>query len=370
MNENKKVYMILTNGFDPDVRVYKEAKYLASIGYLVEILCWDRKCEYLDRQEEEKDGFIIKRFPIKSTPGTGMKQLLKFIKFSIQVKKYLKNKKYEYLHCHDFDGILVGLYVKSLKRKNMIFDMHEIYEGMSYSKMKIFKKLFNYSIKKSDYVIYVNNQQLINIERQQNLIDKNKLIFLPNYPEEEDYIPVQKNKSEQIRINYIGAIRDYTALKTLIDVGNKNLNFKIGLYGNGVKQKELSMLKHTKNVSFYGKYDGIKEISEIYRNTDILYCVYDPQNYNWKTSFPVKFYESIITATPVIVAKNTDIENFVKINKNGESVEYGNAQELEKTITKIIDNYNDYEKNIQIIKHKYTWKDVEKNLDMIYRKQD
>lgn len=362
----EKVYMILTNGFDPDVRVYKEAKYLASIGYLVEILCWDRKCEYLDKQEEEKDGFIVKRFPIESVPGTGMKQLFKFIKFSIQVKKYLKNKTYKYIHCHDFDGILIGLYVKILKRKNIIFDMHEIYEDMSYSKMKIFRPLFNYSIKKSKYIIYVNNQQLINIKPK--ILNQNKTVFLPNYPEEGAYKPIQKNNSEQIRINYIGAIRDYTALKTLIDVGNNNLNFQIGLYGNGVKQKKLSMLNHEKNVIFYGKYDGIKEISEIYRNTDILYCVYDPKDYNWRTSFPVKFYESIITTTPVIVAKDTEIEKFVKTNNNGESVEYGNVQELEEAIIKIVDKYNEYKKNIQIIKNMYTWEDVKKNLNIIYKK--
>ena len=38
-----KVIMILTNSFDPDLRVYKEAQYIASKGYEVEILCCDRE---------------------------------------------------------------------------------------------------------------------------------------------------------------------------------------------------------------------------------------------------------------------------------------------------------------------------------------
>ena len=34
--------MLLTNGFDPDVRVYKEALYLVGRGFSVTVLCWDR----------------------------------------------------------------------------------------------------------------------------------------------------------------------------------------------------------------------------------------------------------------------------------------------------------------------------------------
>ena len=40
MQQSNKVYMILTNGFDPDVRVYKEAKYLVEKNFEVTILCW------------------------------------------------------------------------------------------------------------------------------------------------------------------------------------------------------------------------------------------------------------------------------------------------------------------------------------------
>ena len=83
MSSSKKIYMILTNGFDPDVRVYKEAKYLVTEGFNVEIICWDRKCEYVDRNEEVIDGINIKRFCIPSKPGTGMKQIIPYIKFII-----------------------------------------------------------------------------------------------------------------------------------------------------------------------------------------------------------------------------------------------------------------------------------------------
>ena len=36
------ITMLLTNAFEMDVRVYKEARYLIEKGNNVTILCWDR----------------------------------------------------------------------------------------------------------------------------------------------------------------------------------------------------------------------------------------------------------------------------------------------------------------------------------------
>ena len=123
----KKVKMILTNRFDPDVRVYKEAKYLAKKGFDVEILCWDRENEYKDREVEFLDGIKIKRLYPYAKYGTGLKQLKSFYKFILECKKYLKCEEYDYLHCHDLDGVIAGYILKS-KDSKLIFDMHEFYE--------------------------------------------------------------------------------------------------------------------------------------------------------------------------------------------------------------------------------------------------
>ena len=52
-----KVIMILTNGFAPDLRVYKEAKYLAQKCNEVEILCWDRENKYIDKPVDNLEKF-------------------------------------------------------------------------------------------------------------------------------------------------------------------------------------------------------------------------------------------------------------------------------------------------------------------------
>ena len=362
MKDTNKVYMILTNGFDPDVRVYKEAKYLIEKGFNVTILCWDRKCEFLDKETENLDGINIKRFFLHSTLGTGMKQVLSYIKFIKCVKKYLNDKEYTYLHCHDFDGIISGLLTKNKKNKKIIFDMHEIYNDYSYGKSFWFNYMYNRVLNKCNYIIYVNETQTKDISSQ---IEK-KMVYLPNYPDITLYRPIEKIANKKIRVNYIGSLRDYDALESLAKISEFNRDIQIGLYGTGVCYERLKSEYQNSNIIIYGKYDGINEIGELYRKTDILYCSYNPNNKNYKNAYPVKLYESIITLTPIIVSKGTAAGDFVRKNQIGEEIEHGNVNSVSNAIIKIINNYGLYIDNLKKISSEYNWEEVVKNLDEIY----
>ena len=71
-----KIIMILTNGFAPDLRVYKEAKYLAQKGNEVQILCWDRENQYINKPVEQLGKIKIVRFFVQSKYGSGLKQII------------------------------------------------------------------------------------------------------------------------------------------------------------------------------------------------------------------------------------------------------------------------------------------------------
>ena len=360
---NKKIYMILTNGFDPDFRVLKEAIVLRNEGYEIEIICWDRKGDYKDQTYcIRDDGIIIKRMYIPSKPGTGIKQLIPFFKFMKRTKAYLNGKEYLCLHCHDFDGVVIGNYVQLLKKKSIIFDMHECYKSKIYYKIRF---AFQHFINISKFVIHVNDEQINDWSGK----DKAKCVFLPNYPEVKYFLPIEKIlHKDSINVNYVGTVRDYNAINTLVETSNKVDKIKIGIYGNGLAYERLKQENKKENVTIYGRFDATHEIGNIYRNTDLLYCVFDPENYNWKTSFPTKLFEAIITRTPVIVSKNTVASDFVQKNKIGESVPYMDAEALSNAINKIISNYNFYKENLCKISKEYQWEDISKKLVEMYKK--
>ena len=67
-----KIIMVLTNGFFPDLRVYKEAKYLSKNGHDVEILCWDRDGRYKEKPVEQIEKIKIIRFCGNEKYGSGL----------------------------------------------------------------------------------------------------------------------------------------------------------------------------------------------------------------------------------------------------------------------------------------------------------
>ena len=141
---------------------------------------------------------------------------------------------------------------------------------------------------------------------------------------------------------------------------------KLGYIGTGTCFEQLKEEYGDTNVKIYGKYNGIKQSREIYKNTDILYCCYNPDIPNWKNAYPTKLFETIITETPIIVSKNTKAEEFVIENKIGEAINYGDTELIEKSINTIYLNYKTYVDNLKKIKNCYEWKTISKNLDIIY----
>ena len=363
-----KVIMILTNGFAPDLRVYKEAKYITGKGYEVEILCWDRESVYKDRPIEQFENIKIRRFFIDSKYGSGLKQIFKLIKFKKECKRYLKEEKviYDYIHCHDLDGMLVG-YLIHKKNGKLVFDMHEFYNSGSYAKIFfIVKRLLNFLQNKSYKIIHVNDKQLEDISEK----NKSKLIYLPNYPEESKFEKVEHISDNQLRVMYAGYVRHLVPMTNLVKAGKKLKDIKISIHGSGEIVDELKVLADgSDNIRLTGAYTHDK-ISEFYANADLVYIVYNKGNPNDEAALPTKFFESIISGVPVVVSKDSLLEKTVKKYDIGFSVDGTSEEEVENLLLEIQNNREILEKkrkNIEQIQDKFVWEDIVKNLDEIYK---
>lgn len=359
--------MIVTNRYDPDIRVHKEAKYLVSRGFDVEILCWDRENEYIDKATEKIDNIKVRRFFPYANYGTGMKQIKAYIKFILEVKKYLSGVKFNYLHCHDLDGVIAG-YIGNWRNSKLIFDMHEFYE-MQGEKLKyktVIRCFVNYLQKKSDAIIYVNKVQIRELKDKL----KFKSIYLPNYPSISDYFDVKKNKKSTINIAYIGVVRQFDELKNLMEACNNLNNVVVSIHGDGGAYNKLNAIKENyANTKVTGRYKA-KESSKLYSETDISYIVYSRDNPQHMIAYPVKFFEAIVTKTPVIVTKGSVLDSFVTEHDIGFAVDGGNVEEIKKLISYIDDNRQILQEkieNLKKIQFNYSWEEVVRNLDEVYK---
>ena len=368
----KRVVMLLTNSFFPDPRVYKEAKYLISRGFDVTILCWYREDDVVLPTKENVDGINIVRFHIVSKIGSGFKQIPAFFQYIMECRRYLRKNPCDYLHGNDLDGSMTALIARN-KKTPFVFDMHEFYEDVGCGheiKRRFLRFATIFLIKKSIAAIRTNDLYL---RKPYNCIQK-KLILLKNLPDRTLIKCLPKTKSDVFRIGYHGAVRhQFLEFKTLFDAVKDLKDVRVDIYGTG---PDLPVLKDVSksydNVFLHGRFDGARQLSELYANTDVEFAGYRPNSDTREEQEVVKFFECVLTGTPIILTNA-----YTKMKKEIEMYNYGltcdtrSVEEVQDCILKM-KNDLDFRKKCSDAEieqsHRYDWSTAVKVLDEVYGK--
>lgn len=360
----KIIKMILTNSFKNDNRVLKEARTLVENGYDVEVLAWDRENELLDKEIDYIEGIKVKRFYTYSKYGSGLKQILGLLKFTHSIKKYLKNKKVDYLHCHDLDGGIVGFFISCNIK---LLDLHEFYDNENLNKIRLFfqVRIGDYLLKKFNKIILCNDIQFKEYSKK----TKNPILMLYNYPRKYDFRNFNHIKNnEKIRIRFAGAVRDYDAISALIKSSENIDNINIYINGGGVVLDKIKNISKAKNIEITGSF-YIEELKKFYEETDITYAIYTPNRKNNTVGIPVKAYESLMLDIPIIAVKNTILGNLIDKYDIGFTVKLPIEEELKKLIKIISLNpkmIKEKKKNLENSKLNFSWEELEKKLIKFY----
>lgn len=362
------IIMLLTNAFDLDVRVYKEAVYLVKQGHHVTILCWDRDAKTTLPQKEVRDGIRVIRFRSPSVPGTGYRQIGAYLKYVRLCRKYLSRHKADYIHCHDFDGMM-ALRLTGKKKIPYVFDMHELYNRGSRMKRAITRKIVENSIKKSYWSIAVLPVQSLKISQSLS----GKIVILKNYPDVSYLSYSEKVPASELRIGYHGTVRKQIPyFKALFEACKGLEDVRVDINGGG---PDLPMLKKMEkdynNVYVHGKYDGITDSERLYQNTDLIFCCYDPNDpqYRHKDLEAVKFYEAIVTGTPLIMTEGIGMGEKVEKFGFGFVVNTEDSKAIRDIILKVRDNRQLLKECANRMLDKadeYKWETAVKVLDQIY----
>lgn len=362
-----RIVEILTNAFKPDVRVYKEAKYLIDKGYCVTILCWDRE-EHDDLPSVENvDGIEVIRFRFISPAGQKRRKWHFYKKYLSSCKKYLKNNDYDYIHCNDLSGAFVGLFANA-KKKPMVVDLHEVFETGGKIRRISIRFLLIHILKKSIAGLYENAFYLSDSYKKV----RNKLYPLRNYPDSQMVRYMPKSSSSKFRVGFHGWIRtNMESFRILFDAVSSLNDVQVDIHGGGPGLSQIKeWSKNCHNVIIHGPFDGTKELTSLYANTDVVYCGYNKNDVNYQGDAEVvKFYESIVTGTPMIMTEGIGMGE--KVSKNGYGVvcDTLNVNDVMESIIMLKDNksfYNECVKNELSDSYKYKWENAVRILDKIY----
>lgn len=162
----------------------------------------------------------------------------------------------------------------------------------------------------------------------------------------------RKQEREPCVVGFFGTIRDHRPIEALFaavrEIRETGHDIRVFFAGFGPEEN------HVRNsaagldfVSFYGPYQYNKEAPELYGRVDIIFSVFDIRTANAMILYPNRFYECAICGLPIIVARHTKLEAYMKQYGTGYSVEFLSAEDIKKALLSHIEND---EQSVQIKK--------------------
>ncbi|MEI1255737.1 glycosyltransferase family 4 protein [Blautia sp. JLR.GB0024] len=370
-----RVIYIRTNAVDPDPRVEKEISSIAQVeGIKITILAWNRggkAGEILDQKFDQYDNVNIIRFGIPSVWGGGVKKnLFPLIKFLATIQKWLIDNQanYDVIHACDLFTYLPSR--KTIKRfsKDYIYDIYDYFPDT-----KKFPKPIDFILRKLEHkAIEGAKCTIICTEKREEQIEtKNyrELLVVHNSPSERqlrcDLVDYKLNRN-RFKLCYVGNLTSERFIVETIDATKDIENIELHIGGMGPLAERIEKIaKENENVFFYGKLDYQNVISlEI--QCDAMFAFYDPLINNHKYAAPNKFYEALALGKPLMMFKNTGMDNVLTENGFGVAVEC-NKTSIKKGAKELVKLCNMSDKEKKFFVEQFSWEIMEKRLMSLYK---
>ena len=183
-------------------------------------------------------------------------------------------------------------------------------------------------------------------------IYKGKVILLENTPLKTTWTSFSKKEKDDIfNIGFVGIIRYKESLYQLVDAVEKSalngMNVNVLFAGGGDVVDLKTRISNPSLFEFQGAYEYSKDIKRLYSGLDLIYAVYDGNDINCQLAMPNKFYESIISKIPIIVASGTFVGYEVERLGIGVSVKSGDTINLERLLSELNNPNNWYEQALR-----------------------
>lgn len=371
-----RIVFLRSNPVQPDPRVEKEANSLMKAGHEVTVVAWDRSDKYNVKKSDLdlKNGkAIIYRFGIPAKYGSGIKGNIRpLILFQFRLIQWLliNREKYDVIHACDFDTAFVSGYLAKPLKKKIIYDIFDYYVD-AFNVPKLLKNF----IENMDHKL-INSAEgvIICSEKRKEQIkgtSPKRLTIIHNSPSFSclEMSSLDLNR-EKVKIAYIGILAEGRLLKELAKVIINNPDFELHIGGFGSLHEYFNELSSKySNIIYYGKLEYSKTL-ELENSCDIVTAIYDPKVPNHYFAAPNKFYEALMLGKPIIMVKNTGMDDVVSKYDIGEVIEY-NAISLEKAIENLVRRKNEWPeisiKMKQLYEKNYVWNEMERRLLKLYK---
>lgn len=312
-------------------QIHKIYVVSASVNYKTKISF----CKYKFTSYDEKNLYVKQLYIARSLPVYN--QINYFLTSYFFIKKLMKGKKIDIIHCHYSYpiGVLGYMLSRYFKVPYIITEHASKFENRFRS--IIHKKLALKSLEKADQIISVGNS----LKKEMEKYVENSIIIVPNVVDISKF-KLKKHFNNKINFGFLGGLNDHRkGLDILFQAISKikDQNYCLHIGGGGKLLNEYKEISSKLNISekcrFYGSIKPNK-IPEFFSQLDVFIL---PSR---KESFGVVVIEAMATGIPVIATICGGPEEIVT-KETGILIEKENVEELKEAICYMLINYKKYD---------------------------
>ena len=354
------------------------ASTLHEIGFNPLVILWDRGFLGKVSSVEDKGSYLVQRVHLKAASGKFSLIPIIPIWWAIQTILIFKFRP-RIIHCGDLISVVPAIIIGSILKIKIVYDIFDFYSQMRILDLKSsFKSVFYFlvrwleklAIRFAEIVILPHEQQSFLLE---GAYPKLRITSINHSPENVEFNS-SFNRIEHIDkliVFYCGYLEAYRGVDTILEAMEKIDVAILFISGFGTKAPLIDRISHnSKNIEYFG-FVSRERMFELMGKIDVFFVSYDPNMPVCNVASPSKLYEAMMFGKPVIVSKNTIAERIVQKEKCGLSVEYGNIEELRKTIVMLAKNKKlrkEIGKNARAAyENKYSWDNNKRRLILAYR---
>lgn len=387
-----KVAMLLHNTLDSfthDIRVRKEAKALAEIGFEVCVIVYGKSNEtipidnyivevidiesilkktniYRKLSENQNIGFIDRLF----------KRIIDFI-FDNKLKKFIVSNDFDVVHCHDYNTLHVGLIVKNSKASTkIIYDSHEFhaeYGSGHNALLKLQRYIISVNEKKLkkmiDMLIVVNDSMKryfeVRYDYKKILIIQNIATIYNAHPQND--LRKKLNISDKTKlVIYEGCLVREKCIDLILEA-SKIVQDDIAFIfaGNG----QLNNIEKSQKNVFQLGYLPHNVLYDYISQSDIGLCLIGNTNFSYYHSTPNKLWDYIMCGIPCIGSDFPNIKEIIVGNNVGRVIDPSNLNQLVQAIEELTEDniLNKLKENAKKLREAQNWEMEKIKLQRLYQ---
>lgn len=364
---NNRVCVITTAHGPFDDRIFhKECRSLAKEGFKVTLIAPHHR-------NETVNGVSIVALPKAKNRFHRMAGL------SLKALYLALREKAEVYHLHDPELLFVGLFIKILKRKKVIYDVHEDYGKKILSKewlKKGARTVLSGMIAAMEIVAsHIFDFILAADSNIRGKFSLKKSEVIANYPPLKFMTEKQEHKNDTLKVIYIGGIASSRGSNIMFQTMEclKDDNIELHLLGKFDNELEIQDFKKLKRVIYHG-FVPWREVNKYLMDADIglLLLQPTPSYLNLTGEGVVKLFEYMTMKLPVVISDFPMLNRLITKLGCGICVDPTDPVKIAGTIRYLRDHpelrEKMGEKGRQAVIEKYNWENESKKLIDVYTK--